>query len=76
MCSFKGRVTYSNNKDVLGNPAKCVAWLANTLSEFGVTLKKGEVIFSGALSGMVTAEPGDCFRASFSELGDIELRFE
>lgn len=62
--------------DVLGNPAECVAWLANTLSEFGVTLKKGEVIFSGAVSGMVTAEPGNCFRASFSELGDIELRFE
>lgn len=29
--------------DVLGDPAYAVAWLANTLYEYGVVLKKGEV---------------------------------
>ena len=43
-------------KDVLGHPASCVAWLANKLYEYGVTLKKGEVILSGALSAAVVAE--------------------
>ena len=33
----------------LGHPAICVAWLANKLFEFGITLKAGEVILSGAL---------------------------
>jgi len=61
---------------VLGDPAYCVAWLANTLHEYGVTLKKGDVILSGALSAMVSAEAGQEFRASFTELGDVTLRFE
>jgi 2-keto-4-pentenoate hydratase len=60
----------------LGDPAYCVAWLANTLHEYGVTLKKGDVILSGALSAMVAAEAGQEFRASFTELGDVTLRFE
>lgn len=60
----------------LGDPAYCVAWLANTLSEFGVSLMAGEVILSGALSAMLPVEAGDEFRASFSELGDITVRFE
>ena len=34
---------------VLGNPANAVAWLANKLADFGVTLEAGEVILPGAL---------------------------
>ena len=60
---------------VLGNPAYCVAWLANTLSEFGVILKKGEVVLSGALTAMVAAEVGDEFTAKFTELGDVSVKF-
>lgn len=62
--------------DVLGDPAYCVAWLANQLYEFGVVLKKGEVVLSGALSAMLKAEPGDEFKASFTELGDVTVSFE
>lgn len=60
----------------LGDPAYCVAWLANTLYEYGVVLKKGEVILSGALSAMLEAETGDEFRASFTELGDVSVKFK
>ncbi|NLY72740.1 MAG: 2-keto-4-pentenoate hydratase [Tissierellia bacterium] len=60
----------------LGDPAYCVAWLANTLHEYGVSLKKGEVILSGALTAMLEADAGDEFRASFTELGDISVKFE
>lgn len=61
---------------VLGDPVYCVVWLANTLHEYGVTLKKGDVILSGALSAMIVAEAGDEFKASFTELGDVTVKFE
>lgn len=59
----------------LGNPAKCVAWLANKLAVYGISLKAREVILSGALSGMVEAKPGDHFRAKFADLGEVEVNF-
>lgn len=58
-----------------GNPIHCVAWLANKLSEFDITLKAGEVILSGALSAAVDAKPGDEFCAEMSHLGDVSVRF-
>ncbi|MDQ1002208.1 2-keto-4-pentenoate hydratase [Neobacillus niacini] len=60
---------------VLGNPAYCVAWLANKLSEFGISLKKGEIILSGALSAAVDAVEGDLFTARFTHLGEVSVNF-
>ncbi|MFV0393729.1 MAG: 2-keto-4-pentenoate hydratase [Coprobacillaceae bacterium] len=60
---------------VLGNPAYCVAWLANKMGEFGITLQKGEVILSGALSAALVAEKGDTFKAEFAELGTVSCSF-
>jgi 2-keto-4-pentenoate hydratase len=60
---------------VLGNPAQAVAWLANKLSEFDVTLKAGEVILPGALSAAITVEAGDSIRATFDHLGSVSVRF-
>jgi 2-oxopent-4-enoate/cis-2-oxohex-4-enoate hydratase len=34
---------------VQGNPLTAVAWLANTLGEFGIPFKAGEIILSGSL---------------------------
>jgi 2-keto-4-pentenoate hydratase len=59
----------------LGNPANCVAWLANKLSEFDITLGAGEVILSGALSAAVNAEAGDVFTAKFAHIGQVSVRF-
>ncbi|NEY21370.1 2-keto-4-pentenoate hydratase [Heyndrickxia ginsengihumi] len=59
----------------LGDPAKCVAWLANKLSAYGIALKAGEVILSGALSAAIEAKPGDHFYAKFAGLGDVEVSF-
>lgn len=60
----------------LGNPATCVAWLANRLADYDITLKAGEVILSGALSGMVGAKPGDNFTARFAHLGQVSVNFK
>ncbi|MBG9945537.1 fumarylacetoacetate hydrolase family protein [Brevibacillus formosus] len=59
----------------LGNPASCVAWLANKLHELGMTLKAGEIILSGALSAAVEAKPGDVFHTRLAGLGSVGVRF-
>jgi 2-keto-4-pentenoate hydratase len=60
---------------VLGDPCVSVAWLANCLWGYGVTLKKGEVILSGAFSAAPPAAKGDVFTAEFSSFGTVEARF-
>jgi 2-keto-4-pentenoate hydratase len=59
----------------LGNPARCVARLANKLSSFGTALHEGDVILPGALHRMVPVRPGDVFRAVFAHLGAVTARF-
>lgn len=62
---------------VLGDPAYCVAWLANKLHDYGIQLKAGEVILAGALSAAVDAKPGDEFTCTFTEgFGDVSVRFD
>jgi len=60
---------------VLGNPCNAVAWLANRLYDYGVVLKKGEVILSGAFSAAPEAVRGDLFEAEFGSLGKVTAKF-
>jgi 2-keto-4-pentenoate hydratase len=60
---------------VLGDPCVSVAWLANRLWAYGVTLRAGEVILSGAFSAAPPAKKGDVFRAEFSSFGVVEAQF-
>lgn len=60
---------------VLGNPCNAVAWLANRLNDYGVVLKKGEVILSGAFSAAPEAARGDLFEVDFSTFGRVSARF-
>jgi len=60
---------------VLGNPARCVAWLANKLASFGASLHAGDVVLPGAPHRMVPVTPGDVFRAEFAHLGAVTVRF-
>ncbi len=60
---------------VLGNPCEAVAWLANRLWRYGVTLRAGEVILSGAFSAAPVAAKGDAFEAVFTSFGSVKARF-
>lgn len=60
---------------VLGHPANAVAWLANAVGNFGVTLKAGEVIMPGALTAAADVSRGDLVQASFDGLGSVSVRF-
>ena len=60
---------------VLGNPATAVAWLANKVHAFGVTLEPGHVILPGSCTRMVPVNPGDTIRADFDVLGHVSVTF-
>ncbi len=60
---------------VLGNPASCVAWLANRLGSLGDGLRAGDIVLPGALHRMVPVRPGDVFHATFAHLGTVTARF-
>jgi 2-oxopent-4-enoate/cis-2-oxohex-4-enoate hydratase len=59
----------------LGHPLNSIAWLANTLSEFDIGLEAGEVVLSGALSGLVPVAAGDRIRVSIGGMGEVAIRF-
>jgi 2-keto-4-pentenoate hydratase len=59
----------------LGNPVRCVAWLANKLGSFGITLRAGDVVLPGAVHRMIEVRPGDVFRAEYAHLGAVTARF-
>jgi 2-oxopent-4-enoate hydratase len=60
---------------VLGNPIRCVAWLANKLGEFGVPLRPGDLVLAGALHAAVPVAVGTSVHAEFAELGGVTTRF-
>ncbi|HDR1925542.1 TPA: 2-oxo-hepta-3-ene-1,7-dioic acid hydratase [Pasteurella multocida] len=60
---------------VLNNPIKGVAWLANKLHPYGVTLKAGEVILGGSFTRPVAVSRGDTFHVDYHELGSISMQF-
>jgi 2-keto-4-pentenoate hydratase len=60
---------------VLGNPATAVAWLANKVHAFGVTLEPGHVILPGSCTRMFEVRPGDHIRADFDRLGSVSVKF-
>ncbi|MEH7107069.1 2-keto-4-pentenoate hydratase [Bacillus sp. JJ1764] len=61
---------------VLGNPLRAVAWLANSLSKYEVSLKAGEIILSGALTSAVEIEDQDTFTAEFAHIGSVSATFK
>ena len=60
---------------VQGSPLQAVAWLANTLGEYGVTLDAGDVILSGSLVPLAPARAGDVFEMTLHGVGACTARF-
>jgi 2-keto-4-pentenoate hydratase len=75
--SVNGEIEQSGvARAVLGNPINAVAWLANKLSEFGVTMQPGHVILSGSFIRAIPFHEGDTLAAIFDELGEVTLSLE
>lgn len=75
---FKNGEPLSTGKGsaVQGDPLTAVAWLANTLGEFGIPFKAGEVILSGSLVPLEPVKAGDEMHMELVGLGTATVRFE
>ncbi len=60
---------------VMGTPLAAVAWLANRIGSFGVSLTAGDIVLAGSLVALTPAAPGDVYVAEFDGLGSVEARF-
>jgi 2-oxopent-4-enoate/cis-2-oxohex-4-enoate hydratase len=60
---------------VQGSPLAAIAWLANTLGPYGVTLSAGDIILSGSLVPLEPARPGDIFTMDLSGVGSTSITF-
>ncbi|AXF57212.1 2-keto-4-pentenoate hydratase [Salicibibacter kimchii] len=78
-----GMVVYRNGKyldsatgaAVMGNPVKAVAWLANALGKYEISLQNGDIVLSGALTAAIPIEDGDTFTADFAHIGSVSSSF-
>lgn len=59
----------------LGSPVNCVTWLANTLGQYGIPLKAGEVILSGSLVPLQPVKAGDNLNVRIGGMGAASVRF-
>ena len=58
---------------MLGHPAEAVAWLANAVGQFGVTLAAGDLIMPGSMCAAVVLNAGAHVTADFGALGTVEV---
>ncbi len=69
------KVAEGRSDAVLGNPVTAVAWLADKVAGFGVTLEAGHVILPGSVHRAIDVRPGDAFVADFEGFGSVTLNF-
>ena len=72
--SINGEIQQTGSaRAVMGNPVNAVAWLANKLHEFDVSIKPGDVVMSGSFIKAIPFGPGDSLLALFDRLGEVSL---
>lgn len=79
--SLIGMAAYRNGKlldtaagaAVMSNPIHAVSWLANSLGKYDISLCKGEIVLSGALTVAVSAQSGDTYTLKFAHIGEVSL---
>ena len=59
----------------LDSPVLSVAWLANTLGKYGITLDAGDVVLSGSLVPLEPVVPGDQMHLEVAGVGTAAVRF-
>ncbi len=59
----------------LGHPAISTAWLANKLSEFGVSLEPGDIVISGGITKMLPVKADDQFVFSLTGQPSVTVTF-
>jgi 2-oxo-hept-3-ene-1,7-dioate hydratase len=60
---------------VLNHPGYGVAWLANRLHRYGVSLRAGEVVLSGSFIRPIDVVRGDTIVADYGDYGSVSCHF-
>ena len=67
--------TSGSGAAVLGHPLTVMAWLADELPRFGLSMRAGDLVTTGVTTDVFEALAGDALRADFEGIGSVELRF-
>lgn len=60
---------------VQGHPATAIAWLANTLGNYDIPFKAGEIILSGSLAPLIPVTPGEHYALELENIGQASVSF-
>lgn len=74
VCRGDDELTTGLGANALGDPAEVLVWLANDLSARGKGLRAGDLVATGLICDVVTAEPGAQLEARFGSIGRVVLR--
>jgi 2-keto-4-pentenoate hydratase len=75
-CVVVGRYERDGNGgNVMGDPKRALTWLANELSEYGVTLRSGQYVTTGTCAAPLDIEPDDRLIVDYGSLGTMSLEF-
>lgn len=66
------KIGEGSGNDVLENPLNALAWLANSLSQRGRSLRRGEIVLLGSLVETQWLSRGDRVRLDVDGLGSVE----
>lgn len=73
--TLRGQQFTGHGRNVLGDPRVALAWLANELSQLGVTLKAGQVVTTGTCHPPLPIQAGDFCAVDFGVLGKVSVGF-
>jgi len=68
-------ISRGSGSAVQGAPENAVAWLANTLGEYGIPFEAGEIILSGSLVPLEPVVEGDKMTMTVAGFGSCDVEF-
>jgi 2-keto-4-pentenoate hydratase len=73
-CEVDGTITAQGpGSAILGDPWNALVWLANHLSDRGITLRAGEIVMSGTCTGIADLPVGSTATATHDGLGRVSI---
>jgi 2-keto-4-pentenoate hydratase len=69
------RVVKAKGAHSFGNPVRLLPWLAKHCAKRGLGLHAGDIVTTGAWTGLEIAQAGDQVTARFPGIGEASVRF-